>query len=198
MHKRFHIFVLAIAVVMIGGSIVWAQGKHRAHCSMGGAGTTQTANAPQASHCPNMADLSALNLTAAQAKQVKEIQGKAQQAMMPHQQTVKSKQQAIADALKADKPNAAAIKRLVADQGAAMTACRQTMVDAQLALKKVLTAEQYAKLPACPMLAGKMDCDMQGQGKMGCGMQGQGKMDCGTQSQGQKCCGMQGHGKGTE
>ncbi|MHB0935667.1 MAG: Spy/CpxP family protein refolding chaperone [Armatimonadota bacterium] len=166
---RIHVLIpiIAVTVVLIGGTILWAQGmaqhhqggQHPANCPMGGA------QASQAAQCPIMADLTAsLKLTDAQTKQVKEIQTKAHETMIPYHQTMMAKQRAIADALKSERPDAATIKRLVAEQGAAMIACRQVMIDAQLALKGVLTVVQYAKLPACPMLTGTMDCGMQGHG----------------------------------
>jgi Spy/CpxP family protein refolding chaperone len=104
-----------------------------------------------------MSDLKeTLKLTDTQARQVKDIQTKTMAAMQPYHEKMAGQEQAIAQAMKADKVDAAAVKQLVAEAGATMTACRQTMVDGQLALKGVLTPEQYGRLPECSMHASMM------------------------------------------
>lgn len=108
--------------------------------------------------CPIMGDLTrTLGLTTEQVPRVQEIQMSAMEAMMPYHQTMIEKEQAINEALHATTSDPIQIKQLVDEQANAMASCQKVMVDAQLALKEVLTAEQYAKLPACTMMSSMME-----------------------------------------
>jgi Spy/CpxP family protein refolding chaperone len=190
--------LFALALTLTGGAALFAQhgGGHPAGCPMNKAAAQQTDTKAPAGCCPLLGDLKALELTSEQTQKVTEIQTRTQKTVTPLCETERTKKQAIAEALKADKPNATAIKKLVAEAGAARTACQQAHIDAVIALKGVLTAAQFTKVMAtCPMMSGG-GCGMQGKGA-GCGMQAKNGAACAMKTGAQGTC-AQGAQKGAQ
>jgi hypothetical protein len=74
--------------------------------------------------------------------------------------------------MKADKPDLAKVKKLIADSGQEMIAGRQTAATGIIKIKGLLTKSQLAKFPTSPMFASRGR--LGGPGMHGGGMGGPG------------------------
>lgn len=160
--RRHHYLPAMLGIILLGITGWWAQGAAPKGTSPQRPPTGQTAppqgmpsGRPMMRNPFTMELTTLLKLSPAQATKVKAIQQNTRTTIQAHATAASTKQQAAEQALRADKPDMAKIKKLITAAGQEQIAIHLAMAQGFVNLQAVLTKDQRAKLPPLRLFPGR-------------------------------------------